>query len=165
MVNTLEIACLSSAAAAALAYLAYKIDEGQPTLPVEVDGEMVFVPKILFDILSDLRKCSIAYNDAISRIVKGAPLPDDEYAVVLQADRKWQVYVPFTQLVVFKGIRSIDTVHSVQSEFNALYKRVTTICAEGGEVGDDLLSYREQQKVKIQEVRVSRLPSDGSFRE
>jgi len=91
MVNALEIACLSSAAAAALAYLAYKVAEAQSTLPVEVNGEMVFVPKILFDILADLRGFSIRYNAARRRIHEGPRLPDDQYALVLQADRKWQV--------------------------------------------------------------------------
>lgn len=96
MGNTLEVACLSSAAAAALAYLAYKVVEGQSTIPVEVDGEMVFVPKIVLDILSDLRKFSIPYDDAITRITERPRLPEDQYAVVLQADEKWQMYVPFT---------------------------------------------------------------------
>ena len=95
MVNTLEIACLSSVVAAALAYLAYKAVEGQITLPVEVDGEMVFVPKIVFDILGDIRSFSIRFGPARRRIHEGPRLPDDQYAAVLEADRKWQVYVPF----------------------------------------------------------------------
>ena len=95
MVNPLEIACFSSAAAAALAYLAYKATDGQSTLPVEVDGEMVFVPKTLIDILSDLSEFSLHYNNAISRIHEGPPLPEDQYALVVEADGKCHVYVLF----------------------------------------------------------------------
>jgi len=163
MVNTLEIACLSSAAAAALAYLAYRVAEGQPTLPVEVDGDMVFVPKILFDILSDLRSFSVRYEPARRRIHEGPRLPDDQFAVVLQADRKWEVYVPFTRMLVSTEIRSVDTTYSIQDEFNALYERVTITCAKDGEVEDDLVSFREQQKGKIHEVQVSRCQFDGDF--
>lgn len=61
---------------------------------------MVFVPKIVLDILADLRKFGIPYDDAITRIHEGPGLPDDEYAVVLQADGKWQMYVHFTWFVV-----------------------------------------------------------------
>lgn len=60
-------------------------------------------------------------------------------------------------------MRSVDTIYSVQEEFSALYKRVTVACARGEEVEDDLLSYREQQKAKIEEVRVSRYRFDEDF--
>lgn len=89
MISTLEIACLSSAVA--LAYLVYTASSGQSTLPVEVDGEMVFVPKTLIDIMSDLSKFSLGYNSAMSRIHEGPHLPDDEYALVVRADRKCRV--------------------------------------------------------------------------
>jgi hypothetical protein len=102
MVNTLEIACLSSAAA--LAYLVYKANSGPPMLPVEVDGETVFAPKALFDIMADLSEFSVGYNNAISRISEGPRLPDDQYAVVLQADGKWQVYVPLIRLLVSRDL-------------------------------------------------------------
>ena len=154
MVNTLEIACLSSAVA--LAYLVYKASGGQSTLPVEVDGEMVFVPKTLVDIMSDLRKFSLGYNNTMSKIHEGPRPPDDEYALVMQADKKCRVYVPFTQLVVSREIRGIDTSYSVRQEFNRLYDRVTTTCVKGGEVEDDLMAYREQQKASIHEIQVSR---------
>ena len=94
MVNTLEIACLSSAVA--LAYLVYKANGEQSTLPIEVDGEMVFVPKTLIDILSDMSDFSLHYNNAISRIHEGPPLPEDQHALVAQADRKCHSCVPFT---------------------------------------------------------------------
>jgi len=95
MVSTLEIACLSSAVA--LAYLVYKVNGGQTTLPVEVDGEMVFVPKALIDIMSDLSEFSLNYNKTMSRIHDGPRLPEGEYAMVVQADRKCQACVTFTQ--------------------------------------------------------------------
>ena len=95
MGNTLGVACLSSVVAAALAYLAYKVVGDQSTIPVEVDRKMVLVPKTVLDILSDLRKFGIPYNDAIARIHEGPCLPEDQYAVVLQADGKWEMYVPF----------------------------------------------------------------------
>ena len=161
MDNTLEVACLSSITAVALAYLAYKVVEGQSTIPIEVGGEIVFMPKTVLDILSDLRKFGIPYNDAITRIHEGPCLPEDQYAVVLQADGKWEMYVPFW---LFREMCSVDTVYSVQDEFTALYKRVITACAKNEEIEDDLLSYREQQKAKIQEVRVSRCRFDEDFR-
>lgn len=94
MVNALEIACLSSAVA--LAYLVYKVNGGQSTLPVEVDGEMVFVPKTLIDIMSDLSEFSLSYNNTMSRIHDGPRPPEDQYALVVQADRKCQACVTFT---------------------------------------------------------------------
>ena len=83
-------------AAAALAHLAYKIVEGQTTIPIEVDGEIIFVPKIVLYVLSHLRRFNISYDDAITRIHEGPRLAADQYAVVLEADSKWQMYVPFT---------------------------------------------------------------------
>ena len=150
MVNTLEIACLSSAFA--LAYLVYKVSGGQSTLPVEVDGEMVFVPKTLIDIMSDLSEFSLNYNNTMSRIHDGPRLPEDEYALVVQADRKCQACVTFAISIGFRGT---DMTYSIRDGFNALYDRVTAICARGGEVEDDLLAYREQQKVEIHEIQVS----------
>ena len=155
MVSTLELACYSSVAAAALAYLAHKVTDGQSTLPIEVDGKMVFVPKALVDILFDLSKFSHSYNNTISKIHEGPPPPEDQYALVVQADRKCRVYVPYTRLVVFGTIRDIDMNHRVRNSFSALYDRVTTTCANGGEVEDDLLAYREEQRLRINEIEVS----------
>jgi len=64
MGNTLEVACLPSAAAA-LAYLAYKIVEDQTAIPVEVDGGTAFVSKIVLDTLSDLRRFNIPHDGVI----------------------------------------------------------------------------------------------------
>ena len=99
MVNPLEIACFSSAAVAALAYIAYKATDGQSTLPIGVDGKMVFVPKTLIDIMFDLSRFSLGYNAAMARIHEGPRLPDDQYALVLQADKECHVYVAFPRLV------------------------------------------------------------------
>jgi len=161
MVNTLEIACLSSAVA--LAYLVYKVSGGQSTLPVEVDGEMVFVPKTLIDIMSDLSEFSLSYNNTMSRIHDGPSLPEDQYALVVQADRKCQVCVTFTESTVSKGARGADLAYSVREGFNALYDRVTAACARGREVEDDLLAYREQQKAGIHEIQVSWSSLDVHF--
>ena len=103
MVDSLGITCLSSAAAAALAYLAYKVVEGRTTLPVEVDGEVVFSPKIVLDILVDIRGFSIRFGPARRGTHEGPRLPDDQYAAVRQADRKWQVYV-FSLCLSFPGL-------------------------------------------------------------
>lgn len=53
--------------------------------------------------------------------------------------------------------------YSVREGFNALYDRVTAVCARGGEVEDDLLAYREQQKVGIHEIRVSCSPFGAHY--
>lgn len=52
-------------------------------------------------------------------------------------------------------IRSIDTTQSVREEFNRLYDRVTATCARGEEVEEDLMAYREQQRMKIHDIQVS----------
>ena len=62
--------------------------------------------------------------------------------------------------LLFRDLRDVDAVYSVQAEFTALYKRVATACMRGEEVEDDLLSYRERQKAKIEEVRASRCRLD-----
>ena len=53
-------------------------------------------------------------------------------------------------------VRGVDTTYSVRQEFNKLYDRIAATCAKGGEVEDDLMAYREQQKLKIHEIQVSR---------
>ena len=53
--------------------------------------------------------------------------------------------------------------YSIQDDFDALYERVTAACAKGQEVEDDLISFREQQKVKIHEIQASRRRSDANF--
>jgi len=63
---------------------------------------------------------------------------------------------------LFREMSGVDTVYSVQEEFSALYKRVTAACARGEEVEDDLF-YREQQKAKREEIRVSRYRFDEDF--
>lgn len=143
-----------SSATAAIAYLAYKFTDGQATLPIEVDGRVVYALKALFEIIFDLSKFSIGHNDTMSKIHEGPPLPDDQYASVVLADRKCQVCVPFTQLIVSGGICGVDMNYSVREEFNELYDRVTTTCAGGGEVEEDFLAYREEQKAKIHEIQV-----------
>jgi len=155
MVSPLEIACFSSATAA-LAYLAYKFTDGQVTLPIEVEGKVVYAPKALFEIMFDLSEFSVGYNDTMSKIHEGPPLPEDQYAPVVLADRKCQTCVPFTWLIVSGGTRGVDMNYSVREGFNELYDRVTTTCAKGEEVEEDFTAYREEQKVKIHEIQVSR---------
>ena len=55
-------------------------------------------------------------------------------------------------------------MYSVRQEFNRLYDRVAATCARGEEVEEDLMAYREQQKVKIHEIQVSRANLIGNFR-
>ena len=155
MGNTLEIACSTSAVAAALAYLAYKVSEGQSTLPVEVNGEMVFVPKPLIDALYDVANFSVRYNMVIKGFHEGPRAPEDQYAVILQAEKKWQRYVSITRMTIFMNLEWVGNPCSVNDDFNMLYERVTTICAKGEEVEDDLVAFREAQKVRIEEVQVT----------
>lgn len=51
----------------------------------------------------------------------------------------------------------IDATDNVRQGFNRLYDRVAATCVKGGEIEDDLMSYREQQKLKIHEIQVSRV--------
>jgi len=155
MVSSFETACFSSATAA-LAYLAYKFTDGQATLPIEVDGKVVYAPKTLFEIMYDLSEFSVGYNDAMRKIHEGPPLPEDQYASVVLADRKCQGCVPFPRLAISRGTHGVGINYSVREGFNALYDRVTTTCAKGEEVEEDLSAYREEQKVKIREIQVSR---------
>lgn len=110
MGNTLEIACSTSAVAAALAYLAYKVSEGQSTLPVEVNGEMVFVPKPLIDALYDVANFSVRYNMVIKGFHEGPRVPEDQYAVILQAEKKWQRYVSITRMTIFMNLEWVETL-------------------------------------------------------
>ena len=95
MVSTLELTCYSSAATAALAYLTHRVVDGQSTLPIEVNGKVVYAPKALVEILFDLSNFSLGYNSTMSKIHEGPPPPEDQYALVVQADRKCHAYVHF----------------------------------------------------------------------
>jgi hypothetical protein len=53
--------------------------------------------------------------------------------------------------------------YRVRDEFDALYDRVTATCTKGGEVEDDLPSFREQQKARIHEIQVSRCHFNDEF--
>ena len=61
----------------------------------------------------------------------------------------------------FPEIRDANMTYSIEGDFKALYERVTTACAKGREIEDDLVSFREQQKVKIHEIQVSHCQVDG----
>jgi len=62
----LEIACLLSAGEP-LPHLHTShttVLTDSPKVPIKVNGKMIFVPKILFDILSDLSGFAICYDKA-----------------------------------------------------------------------------------------------------
>lgn len=64
---------------------------------------------------------------------------------------------------LFRGLHDVDTVYSIQAEFTALCKLVSTACAKGKEVEGYVLSYRERQKTKMEEIWVSRCRFDEDF--
>ena len=119
MGNTLEVACLSSAA---LAYLAYKIVEDKTAIPVEVYGGIAFVPKAVLNTLSDLRRFNIPYADAITRIMKDriSPRASMQWCWRLMVSGRC-MFLSFDWL--FREISGVDTAYGVQGEFSALYRR------------------------------------------